>query len=148
MDPTSDEIAAFTCIKDLFIWAGIQGDASTDHTAFKTLLDHLGCGDGSSHWRALAFIKEPDFEALVNTWRISVERGDARPPSALELGQAGLVGHAARVAAGLNKASTSAPIPSGAAPGPTPGAAADPPAGPDPGWTYGVCFAVQTGTSL
>ena len=100
MDPTSDEIKGFATINDIFRWVGLQCDAYTEHSPYKTFLAHLGCDDGSAHWRALAFIKKDDVDALTASGRISKDSGEPQSPSALEIGQAGLVRHAACVAAG------------------------------------------------
>ena len=94
MEPTPQELESFKNAGDICEWADLpdQGEAASNPR--RTLLAALGATE-NTHVRLLAAIPEAKWSDILNNWRI----GEAEP-SAIHLASAGLVGTAARLAAG------------------------------------------------
>ena len=97
MEPSEQEVAAFARLDDLAEWAGLAhrpegGDA--DASPRGTLWRLLGAEAGV-RWRVLGAMPQADFEALLAGWLVA---GAAPTPAVRS--QGGLVGMAARIAAG------------------------------------------------
>jgi len=97
MEPTDAHIAAWQTLTDLYDWVGFAGnvaDADSVRGSFNAVIGVAA----TSHWRVLAAITEVDFQALVAAWQVN---GTAPTPG--QLAQAGIVGDAARIGAGVQK---------------------------------------------
>jgi hypothetical protein len=105
LEPTADESVLFVTLQAVFDWAGLAQITSVSLASF------LGA-ELTSHPRSLAMIADSDWVAALAHWRVapSISTSSTElvatvpaalvPPSIFQLGQAGLVGSAIRIAFG------------------------------------------------
>lgn len=94
MDPTAEQIAAFTTINDVITWAAV-GD-----TVAPLLRTALGA-TGEEHPRLVGAMSEEEYSAATDGIRIPAGEGESPTPlSPIQKAAVRLVGHGCRVASG------------------------------------------------
>ena len=100
-----DEIDKMKTMKDVFDWAGFQGDdLGSDQSVGGTLAKLLGI-NGTEHPRVLALVEDADFSAMIQKWKVAKTEGGNvtyAAPTMAEVGKAKLVLRACRVVSGTD----------------------------------------------
>ena len=96
IEPEESVTATWTTVADVAKWAGFDTGNILHVTARDSFLAHLGM-DLNTHLRILAAIPESDLQQYVSEW---VNPGGGAPTPAMRA-SAGLMGRAARIAAGI-----------------------------------------------
>ena len=89
MEPTPDECAAFTSVKDLAEWAKVKDAVLSEFYAITGL-------DEDDHWRVVAGFAADDWAALVSN--LKMPDGTSAPPA--QMSKLGIMGACGRIVAG------------------------------------------------
>ena len=94
-EPTPDEIAGFTDLASVMLWAQLRGDAA-DPTSPQGAFAALLGAPPTDHWRGLAIIPEEALKTAIAGWTI-----EGTAATLWQQSQAAAAGRAARIAAGV-----------------------------------------------
>ena len=97
VDPTAEQILAFTSLTDVAEWAGLSEEVRGE--IFKVF-----GASGTEHYRSMAMILEKELEDAAEALTIpGEEAGQERPAARIQKAAIKLLGRACRVAAGMEK---------------------------------------------
>ena len=97
MELSDTELASMNTLHDAALWAGLGGNART------SLFQLLGV-EGTTPVRNMGIIPVEDYKSIISMWTLpaptTADPTATVPPTANQVGQAGLVGRACRVKCG------------------------------------------------
>ena len=95
MEPTVEESKDIHTLSDAAEWAGLNGSIAEPESARGSWFNLLGF-DGAEPVRQAAMLSEDDWRSILGSWKVK-----GNPPLPAQLAQAGLLGRAVRVLAGV-----------------------------------------------